>query len=257
MEHPQLQLETQKKQLVKYVDCSIMIPEKRNQLVAYCVQTVHAAIFEHSNLQSNIKDPIIYLHVQMYAENKPTDKTFYVPLPAKLFFNRINEPILHLRETDGSKLFKSHSVFKKTWLEITATCIKNPKLEGNSFAEQFNNAMNKFYEDPGTPWVDMEHKDELEDTGIIRKTAVVQIPRIVLSPHGPLFAYIECILFEHGPNGCPDEKTFIQSIIDEKIVPLRSPLILTASEKEVPITHKSYFRSLRNRELTGSFGKNI
>jgi hypothetical protein len=218
MEHPQLQLESQKKQLVKYVTCSIMIPKVTDDLIVYGMKTVHDAIFEHSNLQSNIKDPIIHLHVQMHVQNKPTHNNFYVPLPAKLFINCTDKSILHLHETDGSKLFKSHPVFKKIPLKITATCIKNPNLKGNSFAEQFNNAMNEFYEDPGIPWVDAEHEFELDAAGIIKSSAVY-IPQIVLGPYGPLLAYIQHITFEHGPNGCPNNEIFMQAYFQETIQP--------------------------------------
>jgi hypothetical protein len=193
----------------------------------------------------------------MYAENKPIDNSFCVLLPAKQFFNYTDGSELRLHETDEYKFFQNDPILKEIPVEIIATCIKNPTLEGNSFAEQFKNAMSEFYEDPGMPLVDEEHKDELEDTGIIITSAIVDISYTIHGPHTPTTGRIQQTLFTHGPNGCPDEKTFIQSMIDEKIVPLRSPLILTASEKEAPITHKSYFRSLRNRELTGSFGKKI
>ncbi len=214
MEHPQLQLETQKKQLVKHVDCSIMIPENTEQLVTYGMQTVHTAIFEHSNLQSNITDPIILLQIQ----NRSAHNNFYVPLPAKLFINCTDGSILHLHETDGSKLFKSHPVFKKIPLKITATCTKNPNLKGNSFAEQFNNIMNEFYEDPGLPWVDAEHEFELDAAGIITRTNIL-IPHIIHGPHGPAFACAQYITLKHGPNGCPNNETFMQAYFQETIQP--------------------------------------
>jgi hypothetical protein len=230
MEYPQLQLETPKKQSATLrVDCSIMIPDETEQLTAYAMKTVHAAIFKHSNVESTIKDPIILFHVQKNS----APNQFYLPLPAKLFINCTDKSLLQIHETDGSQLFKSHPIFQKKQLLINAVCKKNPKLDGNSFDEQFNNTMNEFYTDPGVPWVDEEHRHKLETAGIMT-TINASIPVLVFGQHGPTVRLINRTTFAHGPNGCPNEKVFIQSIIDEQMP-----------------TNKKIFNSLMNRQITG------
>lgn len=207
----ELQLQPAKKKLIKHVNCSIMIPYGTTQSVAYAIKTVHAAIFEHSNLQSTMKDPIVLMNVQ----NNSSSNSFYLPLPAKLFINCTDGSLLQLHEADGSKLFKSHPVFKKIPLHITAICTKNPNLKGDNFAEQFNNAMNQFYNNPGKSWKDEKYKDELEMAGIM--TESIPKPCIMLGPYGPFVVYAS--ISQHGPNGCPNKETFIESYLKDIIQP--------------------------------------
>jgi hypothetical protein len=232
--YKQLQLQEPKKQKdLLHANCSIMIVSEMPQTTMYAMKTVHTTIFEHNNVQSTIKDPIMLFKVQKNSARN----YFYLPLPAKLFVNCTEGSVLSIYETDASQLYKSHPIFKKKQLLITAVCTKNPKLAGNSLAEQFANAMNGFYANPGEPWINEEYQGELETAGIII-VKEIRTPTIMMCPFGPIMGIISTFKLEHGPNGCSTENALIQSIIDENI-----------SE------NKNLFKSLMRRQINGSFPK--
>src|SRR5439155_1579474 len=95
---------------------------------------VHTAIFEHSNIQSTIKDPVIIFLVKQNS----TKNQSYLPLPAKLFVNYTDNSVLHIHESDGSQLLKSQPIFKKYTLLIAAMCTKNTLLrEGHAKKQKY------------------------------------------------------------------------------------------------------------------------
>lgn len=207
----------------------------------YAMKAVHTAMLEHSNVQSTIKDPIMLFNVQKNSARN----YFALPLPAKLFVNCTKGSVLSVYESDASQLYKSHPIFKKKHLLINAVCTKNPNLAGNSFAEQFTNSMNAFYANPGKPWIGEEHQGELETAGIITVNEILST-RMMWCPFGPRMQIISTFKFEHGPNGCPTEKTLIQSIIDENL-PYSAKAPKGMPEKI------NIFKSLMYQQINGSF----
>jgi hypothetical protein len=214
-EHSPLFLESMKKTNdLLYANCSIMLADGVTQATSYCMQTVHDAILEHSNIHSHPKDPVILCIVKKHSANN----SFAVPLPAKLFIDCTDGFRLQLYESDASKLYKSHPIFKKKHLMINAMCTKNPRLIGNSFAEQFNNAMNEFYTNPGFPWEDQGHRGELANAGIMTEKQI-GIRTLQFGPNGFGNAIFILPIYGHGPNGCPNEEYLKKSTIEN---PLKS-----------------------------------
>ncbi len=237
---------------ITVVKCSAMIfKHPRDASVTYTFKKKHEDLFNYNNLQSNLEDPIIALKMDNTSENEG-----FLQLPAKQFFNLPDKSLLQIYEKNGSIISKNYG--PKPIL-INALCQKNPKLDGDTFAEQFNNAMNKFYIAPSVE-IDEKNQTELEDAGIIKINNEIQTSypnvkfpthpwsdrnswkQIMNSRNSPSFFYVENNenMISHGPNGISNEKALVKSIINEKI-----------PEKT------SYFKALRNRELTGSFRKKI
>jgi hypothetical protein len=219
MERPQLQLERPKEQVTELLNCSIMIPDKIERCVMYATKASHDDSFNMTNVHSTIKDPVIGL----FAQNNDLGSDYWVmPFPAKLFVNCTDKSIFRIDKTDDKGLLK-----------ITAACTKNPHIKGNSFAEQFNSAMNYFYENPKQPLGNEKDCDDLINAGIITKQlgfATIQLRAAMENYNSGLLSVTT--VFSHGPNGCPNEKVLIQSIIDEKTEP-----------------HGNMKHFLRNREM--------
>ncbi len=219
MERSQLQLENPKEQITEILNCSIMIPDGIERCVLYATKASHNDSFNMTTIQSTIKDPIIDLFVQ----NNDLESDYWVmPFPAKLFVNYTNGSIIRIDKTDDEGLIK-----------VTATCTKNPNLKGNSFAEQFNNALSKFYENPKQPLGKEEDWSELITAGIITKQigiTGIQLRASILDYSSGLISVTT--VFSHGPNGSPNEKVLTQSIINEKTEP-----------------HGNTRQFLRNREM--------
>jgi hypothetical protein len=234
MERPQLQLENPKEQITELLNCSIMIPDGIERCVMYATKASHDDSFNMTNVQSTIKDPMIGLFVQ----NNDLESDYWVmPFPAKLFVNCTDKSIVRIHSTDHLGLIK-----------LTAICTKNPKLKGNNFAEQFNNAMNHFYENPKQPLGDKKDWDELINAGIITKQ--IDLARIEFRT---AFVHINELgtvtTFNHGPNGCPNEKVLIKSIIDEKTEP-HDNIKKFLSNREIGIRRQRQFNTESQLEVT-------
>ena len=256
MKYEQLQLQNPTKHNEPtQVDCSIMIyAMPRNRTVAYTFEKAHTDLFNYNNIQSTIKDPIIYLGL---SDNNSNNKC-YITLPAKQCFNLTNNSVLQIYEIKED-IFSKKGIYKP--FLINAVCETNPKLEGNSFAEQFSNAMKKFYTDP-TVQIYERNQTELEDAGIIKinreeKSDYPNIkgtysnPEIIdnceYNPHWKRILgstnqfqmyYVEVVenLVAHGKNSISSEQDLIKSIFNEKTR-----------------TDKNRFTTLMGRQITGKY----
>lgn len=115
---------------------------------------------------------------------------------------------------------------------VKMTCKKNPKINNEDFHQQFEKRMKKFYARP----IFSTTEEELISKKIIIKT--ITAPDKICYQDGTTITQ-QFHSYTHGENGYPNEKALAKSIINEQIP-----------------QNISYFKALRNRELTGSFKKN-
>ena len=101
---------------------------------------------------------------------------------------------------------------KKTYDLI---CIKNEYLPGKTFLEQYTIHMKKFY---GSASFNKDFKRQLIDTGIIKKETVrtIDVHPFYINSYGTAFTPLNptITMYHHGPNGCPNEKRFIEKTIE-------------------------------------------
>lgn len=212
--------------------------------ITYATQSVHTKL----NLPTTINDPLMQFKI-IKNINKPTTIAFKKAIPLKHTFNLNDGSLLTTVKKTGAQPYPNDSSLKDKQFLIKIVCAKNPKLGQNSFAQDRNFAKKQFFKEPSL-WIDeKDNAKELIDAQIIKACGTTDIFDSITNK----WEIIE--RFEHGPKSITNDNNLRQSIIDEKIVPIRSPLILIASKDEELVTHKSCFKSLRNRELTGSFGK--
>jgi hypothetical protein len=87
---------------------------------------------------------------------------------------------------------------------IKLTCKKNPLIDKNEFHQQFDMRMKNFYTDPEA-WANKQRPAEMDliPAGIVVKIKYAP-DTIIQSPSGTTITREHCI-YQHGPNGCPDE----------------------------------------------------
>ena len=245
--HPQLQLkESENITVVTYhamiLECQLS--PYYDTSIKYATKSVHTAL----NLPTTIKDPVMTFKI-IENLNNPSVITFKKVIPLKHTFNLNDGSTLTTVKKTGAQLYPNKPALKDQQFLVKIVCAKNPILKKNSFAQDRNFAKKQFYKEAST-WIDeKDNVQELIDAQLIRKNGTEKIWDSITNE------WRKFDRFEHGPNGVSNDKAIRQSIIDEKIVPIRFPLILIASQEEKIVTNKSCFRSLRNRELTGSFKK--
>ncbi len=232
-EYPQLQLEEQEK--IRIITYYAMITEGEiaswapdlNFPIHYATQSVHTKL----NLPSTIKDPVMPFKIVDNFFNIKFKKV----IPLKHTFNLNDGSILTTVKRNGSQLYPNNPLLRDKQFVIKIICVKNPKLEGKSFAQQRYVAKEQFYKNPQF-WAEPKQElQQLVSAGIVNKKTQWSLSQT----NNDTPEYREYDAVKHGPNGCASDKILRQSIIEEKILP-----------------GTSYFKALRNRELTGSFRKN-
>lgn len=221
MEYPQLQLENPQKDQLISVNCDVMLHAQtqpnigEKNPIKYATKNYHNRIFQVHNLQSSIKDPVLQLDVIYKSETR------WIHLPLKYCMNLNDNSMLQI--IDLNPHFPD--LHKKTIL-INATCKKNPELPGNTFAQQINLFTKQFYIRPGK----LIQRGRCELSYAYQEETLIEAKII---KHSTLLYRDE---IRHGKNGCSNAKKLEQSAIEEKI------------PQKI-----SYVKTLRQRELTGSF----
>jgi len=147
---------------------------------------------------------------------KDSNKTFPHFLPAELALNCTNNSHINL-------------TIEKFQVNITFA-------SKNDFYAEHKKCLSDFFQNPNSITPE-EATQELIASEMLREIevdGVLSFTDALTGQHTDLpITYID---YTHGPNGCPDEKTFIQKIIDDKIP-----------------THQSPFKAIMDRQLNGSF----
>jgi hypothetical protein len=228
--YPQLRLQdsAEKIQIITYY--GMLTNDKYAPLINLPIKYATQSVHTHFNLPSTINDPVVTFKV-VENLNDTSNVKFQKVIPLKHCFNLNDGSVLTTVKRNGSQLYPNNPSLKDKQFLVKIVCAKNPILKDNSFALQRHTAQNEFYEDPSASiWVDKKDNiQELVDAGILKmeKSGYFMTQSIQSE---------KLDTFGHGPNGCSNKETLIKSIIDEKM----------------PV-NKSYFKSLKNRELTGSF----
>jgi len=231
-DYPQLQLQDSTKNIIHITYYGMITddpdyPPILNTPIMYATQSIHTRF----NLPSTIKDPVVTFKI---VDNL-SQTQFKKVIPLKHCFNLNDKSVLMIIKKPGSQLYPNNPKLKDKLFLVKIVCAKNPELPGNSFAQQRGAAKNKFYNEEHH-WINTESGDSIQqllDAGILEKKGSCFI---ISSIGNGLPEYKKWKTFQHGPNGCSSDEKLRQSIIDEKIP-----------------NNKSAFKSVRNRELTGSF----
>lgn len=229
--YPQLQLQNPADNIATIIFYGMLTNDKYapviNNPIKYATQSIHTKL----NLPSTIKDPVVTFKI---VENLDDSSivNFQKVLPLKHTFNLNDGSILTTVKRNGSQLYPHNELLKNKQFLVKILCAKNPILKDKSFALQRHTAQNEFYNDPSASiWVnERDNIQELVDAKIIKLKSTEWVMT------QPNQEYKKLNIFGHGPHGCSNKEVFVKSIIDEKIP-----------------ANKSYFKSLKNRELTGSF----
>lgn len=196
--------------------------------IKYATQSVHAKL----QLPTTIKDPLMTFKV-VENLNYPLTIKLKKVIPLKHTFNLNDGSLLATIKRDGAQLYPNNPSLKDKQFLIKIVCAKNPKLNGNSFAQQRYIAKKEFYKEPNT-WADEKDSiQELIDAEIIKK---IKTELIISQTGNEAWEQKKIDVFGHGPKGISNDEVLRQSLLKEKIP-----------------HNKSCFKTLRNRELTGSF----
>ena len=241
--YPQLQLQEQTKQNRPIqIDCSVEVfIGKRDRSIAYACQREHDDILNYHHIHSTINDPILPLQITDINGNSTN-----VMLPVKTCFNLSKGSILQIYEANG---FAYNAIYKKKQpLLFNGTC-------NASFSKDLNSALNKFYIQPSVR-INQNSQTELEDAGIItiNKEIGSSYPKIrgtysadgfncEYDPHWMRilgdrnifhYFYVEVVknLVGHGPNGCPNEKRLIETMIAPHVEPYNNSMFHLATARE-------------------------
>ena len=230
MHNSQLQLQnpTQQNEIPTLDNYSLMISARYP--IIYASQSIHADIFNESNLQSTIKDPVISVNIMHNATPK---KINTLTLPLKQFINCDTKSMVQLYSAD---------FIKGKPIIINALCKANPKLykkeneeiTNNTFARQLNTYENEFYKNSMVFIADGDDEQAFESANILTTTTIY----IPLSTDNFSFFEEKTILSHNPENGCPDRKALIKQITDE----------------EIP-HHQNWVTYLTNREYGNKLGK--
>jgi hypothetical protein len=177
------------------------------RVARYATQGFHHHRQVPKNFSSTIKDPII----QCIITDLKTQKTSPALIAAKyLFIYNAKKPLLKLEIKQGKN---------KDNLNIMARCIKNPKLEGNTFLTQIKNAMKPLYEISYTTIfiVYTEQPDDLLFSPDSKQDFIKAGVAIQKEENGKT-------VWAHGPNGCPNEQALIKAQFTDLTLP-KTPFI--------------------------------
>jgi hypothetical protein len=229
--YPQLRLQYPAEKIQVITHYGMLTDDKHapviNNPIKYATHSVHTDL----NLPSTINDPVVTFKIVDDLSNVKFNKA----IPLKHTFNLNGGSVLTTVKRNGSQLYPNNPSLQDKQFLVKIVCAKNPILKDNSFALQRHTAQNEFYNDPSASiWIDeKDNIQELVKAGILKLKSTEYV---MTQSNNERPEYKKHDIFGHGTNGCSNKETLIKSIIDEKM----------------PV-NKSYFKSLKNRELTGSF----
>jgi hypothetical protein len=238
--YPQLQLQTKEALPTIYAELSIKKHIPAGRLLGPIRDCAHLAtererkkINETIGVLSSINTPFIPVTVSVRRSSNNNTTTYSWsnwPLPIE---NK-NESIARFPSSIPAKLLwnlSTGSILNLTvhGYPVKLQCYNNTTIDNKEFHEQCKMYMENFYHRPySAKGYCQEHK--LTSAGILT-LAITNEDEIANNENAmPFYSY------QWGPNGCPNEKVFIQSIINEKMP-----------------TNKNVFKSIMHQQINGKY----
>ncbi|HLJ31129.1 MAG TPA: hypothetical protein VKU36_01710 [Candidatus Babeliales bacterium] len=166
--------------------------------VIYGDSNIHTDLRDNNRIESSLKDPLLYVKITALQKNKKN--VFggtYMYLPAKLLKGLNDESLLSIHFKNGSDL-----TFEDEPLQVFAKCRKcekKKKLNGSSFAEQFNAMMNDFYTQPCVSI--FCNKEELKNALVVSERRIDNTTTTDA----------------HGPNGISSKQAFEKLVAEYEL----------------------------------------
>lgn len=194
-----LSLAMNKSELVPLIDCSLKISTNEyGKSVEYLPQQYHTDLFDENQIKSSLRDPMLYVKILTLRKNDyDVLGGSYGYLPARLFCGFNDGSFMRIYFNNGADF-----TFKKEELYIDAKLIKNKKIYGDSFAEQFNNVMSYFYLNPNSLTV-FRHRKEFVNANIVKE-------------HKRIQGNITTRTVSHGSNGITNQQDLIKLALSSR-----------------------------------------
>ena len=206
-----------------FIDCHLKIA---GGSAIYGSSNMHTNLQNDNRIESSLKDPLLYVKITALQKNKKnTFGATYMYLPVRLLEGLNDGSILPIYFKNGSDF-----TFEDKPLEAFAQCMrgeKKKKLNGSTFAEQFNAIMKEFYIQPCVSI--FCNREELKNALVISERKINSTTTT----------------YSHGPNGISSKQALENLIAEYELNKAKNRMLFLPclDALEDPVEHQSQLNS--------------